>query len=413
MSTARPVSFVLVMLAGLALPVHAAEVSTADPVDGVARASNAFAFDLYARLRTQETGNLFCSPQSIATALAMTSLGARGETAAEMARTLHLSMPQAALPAAYSAFLATLRAARDQPWELAVANRLWGQRGATFLAPFLESVRSGFDAELGRVDFTAEPDAARQEINQWVERATRDKIRNLLAPGTVTPLTRLVLTNAIYFRGDWAEQFDREKTRDETFSLPGGATRTVPLMFRKVKAGYGEIPDARAKLLELPYRGDALSMIVLLPDAVDGLGALEDQLTAGRLERWLAAASRRDVLVHLPRFTVDSRFGLADTLVGMGMPSAFAAGRADFSGMNGARDLVISAVVHAARVEVDERGTEAAAATGVGVAVMAAAPRPPPEFRADHPFVFAIRDRRSGAILFLGRLVDPGAAGER
>jgi serpin B len=402
--------FGLALLAGLAPRAHAANVPPADPlVAAIARAGNAFAFDLYARLRGEEKGNLFCSPQSIATALAMTSLGARGETAAEMARTLHLSMPQAELPAAYAAFLATLRA-KDQPWELSVANRLWGQQGADFLAPFLESVRAGFDAELGRVDFAAQPDAARQAINQWVERATRDKIRNLLGPGTVTPLTRLVLTNAIYFRADWAEQFDPKATRDQPFSVPGGSKRTVPLMFRKVKAGFAELPDVRAKLLELPYRGDALSMIVLLPDAVDGLGGLEGQLTAERLERWIAAAMRRDVLVHLPRFTVDSRFGLAGTLAAMGMPLAFDGKRADFSGMNGARDLSVSAAVHAARVEVDERGTEAAAATGVVMGLSAALPQEPVVFRADHPFVFAIRDRRSGAILFLGRLVDPGPA---
>jgi serpin B len=403
--------FGLALLAGLAPRAHAADVPPATPlVAAIARAGNAFAFDLYARLRGTEKGNLFCSPQSIATALAMTSLGARGETAAEMAHTLHLSMPQAELPAAYAAFLVTLRATKDQPWELSVANRLWGQRGADFLAPFLESVRTGFDAALGRVDFAAHPDTARQEINRWAEGETRDKIRNLLAPGTVTPLTRLVLTNAIYFRADWEEQFEPKATSDQPFTVSGGASRTAPLMFRKVKAGYGELTDARAKLLELPYRGDALSMVVLLPDAVDGLGALEAQLTAERLDGWIAAARRRDVLVHLPRFSVESRFGLADTLAAMGMPSAFDGRRADFSGMNGARDLSVSAVVHAARVEVDERGTEAAAATGVVVGLTSALPQEPPVFRADHPFVFAIRDRRSGAILFLGRLVDPGPA---
>ena len=281
-----------------------------------------------------------------------------------MTRTLHLSMPQDEVPAAYAAFLATLRA-KDQPWELSVANRLWGERGATFLAPFLEAVRTGFDAELGRVDFATQPDAARVEINRWVEGETRDKIRNLLAPGTVDTLTRLILTNAIYFRADWMEQFDRSATSDQPFTVPGGAPKRVPLMFKKVKAGYAELPAVRAKLLELPYRGDALSMLVLLPDARDGLGSLEGQLTAEHLDQWLGAATRRDVLVYLPRFTVDSRFGLAETLAAMGMPLAFEENRADFSGMNGAHDLSISAVVHAARVEVDERGTEAAAATGV------------------------------------------------
>lgn len=406
MSNSRSILSVLGLLAGLSPLAHAADMAPSNgPAADVARGVNAFAVDLYARLRTQEAGNLFCSPQSIATALAMASLGARGETAAEMARTLHLSMPQAEVPAAYATFLATLRA-KDQPWELSVANRLWGERGATFLAPFLEAVRTGFDAELGRVDFATQPDAARVEINQWVERETRDKIRDLLAPGTVDKLTRLILTNAIYFRADWMEQFDRSATSEQPFTVPGGAPKRVPLMFNKVRAGYAELPAVRAKLLELPYRGDALSMLVLLPDAKDGLGSLEGQLTADHLEQWLGTATRRDVLVYLPRFTVDSRFGLAKTLAAMGMPLAFEENRADFSGMNGARDLSISAVVHAARVEVDERGTEAAAATGVMVRTLSVASEPA-TFRADHPFLFAIRDRRSGAILFLGRLVDP------
>ena len=406
MSNGRSILSVLVLLAGLSPLAHAADMApTNGPAADVARGVNAFAVDLYARLRTQQAGNLFCSPQSIATALAMASLGARGETAAEMTRTLHLSMPQAEVPAAYAAFLATLRA-KDQPWELSVANRLWGERGATFLAPFLEAVRTGFDAELGRVDFATQPDAARVEINQWVERETRDKNRNLLAPGTVDKLTRLILTNAIYFRADWMEQFDRSATSDQPFTVPGGAPKRVPLMFKKVKAGYAELPAVRAKLLELPYRGDALSMLVLLPDAKDGLGSLEGQLTAEHLDQWLGAATRRDVLVYLPRFTVDSRFGLAETLAAMGMPLAFEENRADFSGMNGEHDLSISAVVHAARVEVDERGTEAAAATGVMARTLSVVAEPA-TFRADHPFLFAIRDRRSGAILFLGRLVDP------
>ena len=410
MGTARPAVMGLMLLAGLVPAGQGAEVPPAAPLAvTLARDGNGFAVDLYARLRGQQAGNLFCSPQSIATALAMTSLGARGETAAEMARTLHLSVSQARLPEAYAAFLATLQAPKDGTWELSVANRLWGQHGTDFLAPFLEAVRVGFGAELGRVDFAQAPDAARQEINRWVEAETRRKIQNLLAPGSVTPLTRLVLTNAIYFRADWAERFDPKATSDQPFALPGGSTRTVPLMFRKVRAGYAGLPDARAKLLELPYRGDALSMVVLLPDAADGLGDLEAQLTAAGLEGWLAAATRREVLVYLPRFSVESRFGLAETLAAMGMPAAFSA-QADFSGMNGRRDLSVSAVVHAARVEVDERGTEAAAATGVAVGVSAARPQEPPVFRADHPFVFAIRDRRTGAVLFLGRLLDPRPA---
>jgi serpin B len=224
----------------------------------------------------------------------------------------------------------------------------------------------------------------------------------------LTPDARLVLTNAIYFRGDWARQFEKNATRDQPFRVSAHETVDVPLMFVKARVGFAAPENAGLKAVELPYKGEELSMIVLLPDAVDGLAKMEDQLTAENVQRWTAALSRREVLVYLPRFHVESGFGLGPTLAAMGMPLAFSP-QADFSGMSGRRDLSISAVVHKARVDVDEQGTEAAAATGVAVGVTAAVTDPPPIFRADHPFVFLIRDRRTGAILFLGRVVNPKA----
>jgi len=372
----------------------------------VARDGNAFAFDLYARLREAQPGNLFCSPQSISTALAMTYAGARAETAAQMARTLRFSLPQDELPAAYAALRAALEPGGERGYRLSIANRLWGQRGVPFREEFLAVTRRDYGAELGLVDFRTDAEGARNEINAWVVRQTEDKIRDLIPSGVLGPDTRLVLANAIYFRGDWARQFDKRATADQPFHVAPDRTSTVPLMFGKVPAGFAAVADAGAKVLELPYKGDDVSMILLLPDAPDGLGAFETKLTADTVARWTGELRKQDVLVYLPRFSMESQFALAPTLAAMGMPLPFS-GDADFSGMNGAHDLFISAVVHKARVDVDEQGTEAAAATGVAVGVKAALPTEPPTFRADHPFVFLIRHNPTGAILFLGRVVNP------
>ena len=375
----------------------------------VAHDGNAFAFDLYARLRAGQSGNIFFSPQSISTALAMTYAGARGETAGEIARTLHFSLPQDQLPAAYAELSKILNpAGSSRGYRLSMANRLWGQRGEPFLEEFLAVTRRDYGAELGLVDFRANADAARAEINAWVLQQTADKIRDLIPQGVLGPDTRLVLANAIYFRGDWAKQFAKDATTQQPFHVTADRTVTVPLMFAKIPIGFAAHADAGLKVAELPYKGDDVSMIVLLPDAIDGLAALESQLSVENVGRWTKDLPRRDILVYLPRFSVESSFGLAPTLSAMGMPLPFS-DRADFSGMNGKRDLLISAVIHKARVDVDEQGTEAAAATGVVAGVTAARPSEPPTFRADHPFVFLIRHKPTGAILFLGRMVNPGA----
>jgi serpin B len=372
----------------------------------VAQDVNLFAADLYAHLRSTEKGNLFFSPQSISTALAMTYAGARGETAEQMARTMHFSLPQDRLPPAYAELMHALRGGGTQSYRLSIANRLWGRRGMSFLEPFVEVTRRDYGAELGLVDFATNAEGARGEINGWVGKETEQKIRDLIPAGVLGPDTRLVLANAIYFRGDWAHQFEKSATREQPFHVLGGTTVAVPLMFAKMTVGFGAQPDGGLKVVELPYKGDDLSMLVLLPDTSDGLADMEAKLTAENLRQWTTGLVRRDVLVYLPRFSEESGFGLGSTLAAMGMPLAFSDG-ADFSGMNGKRDLSISAVVHKARVDVDEQGTEAAAATGVAVAVRSARPEEPPTFRADHPFVFFIRHNPTGAILFLGRLTNP------
>jgi serpin B len=394
-------------LCAAALSVHAAGAEQpAAAAATVARDADAFALDLYARLRAGHAGNLFFSPQSLSTALAMTYAGARGETAAQMARTLHFSLPQDQLPAAYAALLKALDSGGDKGSRLSVANRLWGQRGEQFLEGFLAITRRFYGAELGQVDFRTDASAARAEINAWVLRQTADKIRDLVPEGALGPTTRLVLTNAIYFRGEWARQFAKDATTEQPFHVTADRTLPVPLMFAKTRIGFAAHPEAGVTVAELPYEGDEVSMIVLLPDAVDGLAAVESQLSPERLASWTSDLPRQDVLVYLPRFSLESRFGLGPTLSAMGMPLPFSSG-ADFSGMNGRHDLFVSALVHKARVDVDEEGTEAAAATGVVVGLKAARPVQPPTFRADHPFLFLIRHAPTGAMLFLGRVTEP------
>jgi serpin B len=390
-----------------------AQGAAADPpspaATTAARDGNAFAVDLYGRLRSEQSGNLFLSPQSIATALAMTYAGARSDTAAQMARTLHLSLPQDQVPAAYAALLKALNpGGTDRGYRLSIANRLWGQRGDRFLDDFLAVTRRDYGAELGLVDFKANAEAARDEINAWVLKQTEEKIRDLIPAGVLGPNTRLVLANAIYFRGDWAKQFAKESTSDQPFHVAPDRDVKVPLMFGKTRVGFAAHAADGLKVAELPYKGDDVSMLVLLPDAVDGLAALESKLSLENVTRWTSDLRRQDVLVYLPRFSMQSAFGLGPTLSAMGMPLPFS-DSADFSGMNGKRDLSISAVVHKARVDVDEQGTEAAAATGVVVGLTAALPGEPPTFRADHPFLFLIRHNPTGAILFMGRVVNPGA----
>jgi serpin B len=370
-------------------------------------AGNRFAFDLYERLRGKD-GNLFFSPASISVALAMTYAGAAGNTEAEMAKTLHLEMPKAQLNEQMRGLLASWNAKDSkQGYRLDVANRLWGEQGAKFLDDFLRVTRDDYGAELAQVDFN-QPEAARETINKWVEDKTQDKIKNLIPSPSSIKGARLVLTNAVYFKGDWKDQFDKNLTKDEPFHVTASQQIKAPLMHQKHKFRYAAVDDVQ--LLDMPYGDRSLSMVVLLPKKTDGLDKLEEKLSTASLDKWLGEARTRDVTIFFPKFRTTAEFQLAGELKAMGMPSAFDASSADFSGIDGKKDLLISAVLHKAFVDVNEEGTEAAAATGVVVRPMAMRrPDPPVIFRADHPFVFMIRDRRTGSLLFLGRLADPSA----
>ena len=396
------VSLLIVGCASLPAGRITPAASASDDLPAVAEANNAFALDLYGQLKGTE-GNLFFSPYSVTSALAMTYAGARGQTDAEMAEVLHFSLPQERLHPACAELKQAVEGDRSVAGcELSVANALWAQQGLHLLDEFRELTRSHYGAGLRELDFHTATEQARQTINRWVEQQTRDKIRDLLKRGDVLPDTMLVLTNAIYFKGLWHQQFDKAQTREAPFTVEPGRQVRVPMMSQKGEFGLGH--GDGLQLLELPYVGDELAMVILLPAAPDGLAALEESLNTANLGKWLATLRERDVVVYLPRFELTVRFDLTDVLRAMGMSAAFT-GRADFSGITGAKDLFISKVVHKAFVSVDEEGTEAAAATGVVMRKTAL----PPTFRVDHPFLFLIRHQPTGAILFVGRVTDPSA----
>jgi len=371
----------------------------------VVAGNNAFAFDLYHKLAKDE-GNLFFSPFSISTAFAMLHAGARTQTESEMAQVFHFPVEQDRLHVLYRELLASVdRGAAFEGYRLNVANRLWGQQGFPFLPAYLAVTRDMYGAELAPMDFASDPEACRGTINQWVASKTEERIQNLMPAGSINALTRLVLTNAIYFKGTWATRFDEKKTTKMAFHVTTSNTVTVDMM--TVEAKFPSTWADDVAILELPYKGKDLSMIVLLPDATDGLAALEDRLSVENLNDWLSTLVEREQPVYLPRFEMTKFFSLNGVLADMGMPSVFDPAAADLSGIDGARDLFVQTAVHKAFVKVNEEGTEAAAATGISVGYTSV----PTPFTADHPFLFLIRDNVTGSILFLGRVTDPTVTG--
>jgi serine protease inhibitor len=370
--------------------------------DAVVQGNTAFALDLYAELKG--TGkNLFFSPYSISTALAMTYAGARGHTAEQMAASLHFPMDPKQLHDRFASLQAGLAAIQERGRiELRIANSLWPQIDYVLLKEFLSLAVETYGALVAPVDYRY-PSAASEVINAWVEDETAGKITNLVSPSVLGSLTVLVLVNAIYFKGNWASQFDPASTRDAPFWVTPNEELAVPMMAQQRRFRYGETESLQ--VLELPYAGGSVSMIVLLPRDRDGLADLEAALTGDNLARWTGHLRERKILVCFPKLKMSQGFRLENALTSLGMGDAF--GAADFSGMDGSKGLFISAVLHKAYIDLDEEGTEAAAATAV-LAAMSVGPRPP-TFRADHPFVFLIRENSTGSILFLGRVANPAS----
>jgi len=379
------------------LPVAATEAE----LKAVTEGNNAFAVELHKAL-SAEKANLFHSPISVSTALAMTYAGARGDTAEEMRKTLHFSLPDERLHPAFSAIIRGFNS-DNKAYQLITANRLWAQKDYTFNPDYFRITQANYGAAVQLLDIAHDPEGSRKEINAWVARQTHDKIPDLLPPQSIDG-AKLVLTNAIYFKGKWEHPFKPENTKDVPFFAASGEIN-VPTMQQKAEFGYAKLEDG-TQVLELPYAGGELAMDILLPEAKDGIAALEAGLSAKEMNAALAKLQHREVNVFVPRFKIEFGKDLKNELIALGMPLAFDIKKSDFSGMEPKRELYISKVVHKAFIEVNEEGTEAAASTAV---VMKPRGLPPKavEFRADHPFMFVIRNVKSGAILFAGRLAEP------
>lgn len=385
----------------------------------LAAANRAFCAALYQNLRSGD-GNLFFSPYSISLALAMTYAGTRGDTASQMAAAMHFTLPQERLHPAFNAldqYLSSLGGSPNGPtptpsdlggqgFQLSVANAIWGQKGYDFLPAYLDLLAQNYGAGMRLTDFSGAPEASRQAINTWVSQQTKDKIKDLFPQGTIDSSTRLALVNAIYFKASWLNDFSVELTKNDAFHLLDGSQVSVPMMSSSHTANFYE-KGANFQAVGLPYFGEQAMMVVVLPDEGQ-FASFEAGLDADKLEAILNGLKGSPVDLSMPKFKLELSFSLPDTLQAMGMTDAFDAAKADFSGMDGRRDLFISAVMHKAFVSVDEKGTEAAAATGVAMSLTAVM-NPPVVVRVDRPFLFFIYDQGSGAILFAGRVMNPAS----
>lgn len=362
--------------------------------------------DLFQTLAGQDSTNAFLSPLSIAEALAMLAAGARGETADEIYAAMKIDAES--LPRRIAAINQIL-ASKDRQYQVSLANAVWVEAGYPLRDEFRNILETDYLAAGHSCDFQRNAARERQRINAWVSEKTSDKIKDLMPPESITPLTRLVLTNAIYFNAEWADYFDERQTQQEDFRLVSGQTVKADLMHNQF-SGLQSFEDDELQAIDLPYKGESASMLVLLPRKADGIAALQKSLTAQTLSSYVDRLSNRTVRVTLPRFKLESSYDLVPALRAMGVNRIFSESQADFSGISErARSdrLHVSAAVHKAYVDVNEKRTEAAGATGMGMALTAVIE--PMIFRADHPFLFAIRDRRSGQLLFVGRVGNPAA----
>jgi serpin B len=389
-------------------PRNLSPAASAEELTELADGNVSFAFDLY-RTLSGEDGNLFFSPYSISTALAMTYAGAAGETAGQMAATLHFTLPAEGLHPAFNAYALDLQSRAEQvtdgtPFELSIANSLWGQQGFPFLDQFLDLLAENYGAGMRLVDYENDPEGARKAINDWVSDETRDKIKDLIPQGAIDAMTRLVLANAIYFKAEWLNQFEETATDPEPFHLLDGSAVDIPMMHQS--ESYGYVLGDSYQAIELPYRYGNAFMLIIMPDEGQ-FETVEGQLSPEMITDLLGRMTFGPVNLGLPKFTYESEFSLNQALTDLGMTDAFDPGRADFSGMDGARDLYISQVLHKAFVSVDEKGTEAAAATAVIMELTSAPMGEPITFSVDRPFVYMIRDQQTGTVLFLGRVMDP------
>lgn len=395
----------MLLLAGASgLLAQSGAVSNND-LSSVVDSNNQFAIDLYVKINAQDTGkNIFVSPFSVSTALAMTFEGSSGNTRKQMASVLHFDLPDADRQAGYSALLAATSAGHGKRYKLDVANALWGQKGCIFEASFLNATGKFYGGALKSVDFAGNTEGARMEINTWVEDHTAKMIHDLIPKGAIDPHTPLVLTNAIYFKGKWASPFKPAVTKDAPFNVSDSVKVLVPMMQQTGRFRY--VHENGVAAIELPYADDDLSMVAILPD--NDIEKMGESLSLNNIRQLSVDMFPQEIDVFLPRFKMEAAYGLAGMLSEMGMSDAFSEKTADFSGMTGQHNLYISKVLHKARVEVNEEGSEAAAASAIIMAHRMARKNINNEvFRADRPFLFMIVHNSTGAILFMGRLSNP------
>jgi len=377
-------------------------------IDNVIDANNQFALDFYSQLKDKKGGNIFFSPYSISSALAMTYEGARGKTAQEIRSVFYFPENDDLRRTEYALMFDETNK-KDKKHKLHIANALWAQKDYPLLREYFNVIEEYYKGKVANLDFKKNPESARVTINNWVENKTDNRIKDLIPPGLLNTLTRLVLTNAIYFKGEWVQQFNEENTREEDFRISKDNIVKTPMMQRtddEAKFNYAE--NNKLQILEMPYSGKELSMLILLPKN-DDLETLENLLSTKKLSEWKKDFEEKRVKVFIPKFKFETKYFMADDLKAMGMPLAFKQPGADFSGIDGTENLFIGEVIHQAFIEVSEEGTEAAAATAVVMVETAPKQKPPetPIFRANHPFIFLIQEKETGNILFMGKIVNP------
>jgi len=391
---------------GPSKPIADDSGATAEGVSSVVNANNQFAFNMYSELAKGNGGNIFFSPYSISTAFAMVYEGARGQTAEEMQQVFRFPADENVRRPAFASVYNHLNSG-SKDYQLSTANALWTHKDYTFLPEYLGTVEKYYGGKATNLDFVMETEKSRKIINDWVEKQTNDKIKDIIPPAFLSPMSRLVLTNAIYFKGNWEWEFDKAYTAERDFKITVTNIIKTPMMYmdpEKTTFNYADAGDLQ--ILELPYKGEEISMLILLP--TENLESIEPSLNSEKIKELKEEMQETKLdAIYLPKFEFDTKYFMEGQLSSLGMPLAFSWPGADFSGMDGTKMLYIGGVIHQAFVKVDEKGTEAAAATVIGMKVGAGMPRN--LFRADHPFIFIIQERATGNILFMGRVIDPTA----
>ncbi|MFH1770679.1 MAG: serpin family protein [archaeon] len=377
--------------------------ATVEGVNGVIQDNNELAIKLYKEIN-KEGENLFFSPYSISTAFAMTYEGAKGQTAKEMEEVFGFSTNDDDRRPSFASLYNTINK-KDKEYKLSTANALWTNKDYEFLPEYLNTIENYYGGKTTNLDFSKSTKSAKI-INDWVEDQTNNKIKNLVPESAINPMTKMVLTNAIYFKGDWIKQFEPKDTYETNFKITPENKIKIDMMVQDdsdAKFNYAETDELQ--ILEMKYKSKEVSMLVLLPKE-DDLTALEESLNTANLAVWNSMLEEQRVDLYFPKFKLETTYGLNENMINLGMPTAFSEGIADFSGMDGTKDLFISKVIHKAFVEVDEQGTEAAAATAIMMGATSAGPMYP-IFKADHPFIFIIQEKSTGSILFMGKVVNP------